>query len=280
MQFNVGGLFINDFFILNLSKKTNNIKSVFGSPSCLFQGGRLTSTKIKDLETIEWYLKKYNEYGISCRFTFSSNLIKEEELEDEYCNNLLYLLNKYSLKENPNGVICSLDILNDYVHNHYPNLITISSLVKPAIETGFGNNKDTAEYYNSLLDKYDIVVVNTAKAKDKNLDFFEKITDIKRIEIIINNDCIYNCYQADVHYNQMAIVDRKRLLDEPYETDWNNLHKTVQQCLKNKQCCKNTVLNIEEVKWLIDIGIENLKIQGREFSEKQLKDILNTYIKE
>ena len=70
------------------------------------------------------------------------------------------------------------DLLADYIRYMYPNLELISSQVKPSVEVGLGN--DSAEYYNRLLDRFDIVVVNPFKIHDEQ--FIKNLHDHDRVE--------------------------------------------------------------------------------------------------
>lgn len=74
--------------VCNLMKIKLPIKQVFGSVKCSWSGGR--SSKIRDFDEayIEKIIKKYNENGIGCSFTFTNYYINESMLDDAVGNKI------------------------------------------------------------------------------------------------------------------------------------------------------------------------------------------------
>ena len=159
-----------------------NIKYVFGSASCKFQGGRVPFLDVPVSYMLE-VIDEYNQLGVSCRATFSSYALSDADLMDGPSNEILKKLSENNEKYGAdNGVILALDKLAVYIRKKYSNLELISSFVKPAIETGLGPDKDTVAYYNRLFRLYDIVVVNEAKIHDDN--FLNRLKYKDRVEFI------------------------------------------------------------------------------------------------
>ena len=163
IDWNVAGLFSQDevlLFICNEIKKYDleiPIAYVFGSIPCLFQSGHINahSMNVKDAFKI---LDKYDELNIGCRLTFSNHLLEKGDVKDKKGNQLLEYLHEKN--RDIHGVVVSSDALAAHIRKKYPGLQLIASVIKPAVEVGWG--KDTPDYYTRLFDLYDLVVVNIA----------------------------------------------------------------------------------------------------------------------
>ena len=126
-------LFCNDEVIFSLISVLKELKikhpfaSVYGSIKCSWSGGRSSITRDFDKKKTENIIKRYNDEGISCCFTFSSVYIEEKDLKDKVGNELLKIANNSNIS---NYAIVSSDILANYIRAKYPNIKLISSLVK------------------------------------------------------------------------------------------------------------------------------------------------------
>lgn len=175
IDWNIGAFCGHDEMMFDIDKackmacEKNGIRYVFGSISTILQGGRIPPQKNLPMSEVLSRADKYNELGIGVRLTFSSPFVTRGDLVDETSNIMLRHLdhNNQNGLTNRNGVIVMSDLLADYIRYMYPNLELISSQVKPSVEVGLGN--DSVEYYNRLLDRFDIVVVNPFKIHDEQL---------------------------------------------------------------------------------------------------------------
>ena len=286
LDWNVAGMFAHDnFWIPFLNGLKNNdielpFQYIYGTPFGIkIGGGRITGKNQDNIGYLETHnegiLKSYIDLGIGCRLTLSNHLINPRDYEDNNkLNKILNYLNNFS----KNGVIISNDGLNKYIKDNYPNLQRICSVIKPALDVGWGN--DTAEYYNNLCENYDLVVVNCGFAKDLN-----KINQLRykeKIEVLVNTRCILNCKLAKMHYD---IIAEEYLIDPITEVD-KDLELQTRESLLLKKCLemkrKNILgganFSVEEVQKLIDCGIQHFKLEGRNWLLESVARDVGYYI--
>lgn len=269
IDWNIGALFSHDDELIEINKICNsvgensNIKYVFGGIPCIMQGGRVPPQNMS-LENALAAMDKYNENNVGCRLTFSNPMITRGDLADGTSNALLNKLdiNNRSNPKNKNGVIVESDLLADYIKYMYPNLELISSQVKPSTEVGLGN--DTAEYYNNLLDRFDIVVVNPAKIHDN--EFLNSLKDHERVEFIVNHRCLPNCPMSGKHY--ALNVELAQLIasgENMYETQEKLTH-IYEYCkaTRNANPCAGSTMSVDDIKMLVSKGFRHFKVEGRE----------------
>lgn len=174
------------------------IASFFGEfPTSLWNGGRFPGPGDQcGTDYIRGVLHAVNEKGIPVRFTYTSPLITEEDLDDPYCN--------FCLKEADNGlneVIVVSPILEDYIRKNYPRFKITSSTCKEI--------KDMQVLNQELKKDYHIVVL------DYNLnnkwDLLNQIEDKERCELLANCCCVPNCPRRGEHYRFMSRQERIEL---------------------------------------------------------------------
>jgi len=276
-DWNIAGLFAHDdFWIPFLNGLKNNgislpFQYIYGTPTGLEAGGGRNTNPKENFSNMT-NREIFNEYinlGIGCRLSLSNHLLTKEHYHEKKLNNILNFLNNYA----NNGVIISDDNFNDYIKNNYPNLQRICSVIRPAIDVGWGN--DTAEYYNNLCEKYDIVVVNCGFAKDLN-----KINQLEykdQIEVLVNSRCTLNCPLAKMHYD---IVAEGYLIDE--FDDVKNLELETREKLLLDKCSEIKQRDLlsgsnfypEEIQILLDNGIHHFKLEGRNWLvETMVRDV-------
>lgn len=271
IDWNIGGLFVHDQYIIETIKRCSRfepvpIKYVFGGFPCSLQCGRISNTNPSLEKSIE-LIRIYNSLGVGCRLTFSSHRITKEDLSDYRANCLLSYMNSSCPKtfpETKNGVIVSSDLLADYVRKNYPNLELISSLVRPSVEIGLGN--ETSDYYNTLAEKFDIVVLNTAKAHDD--EFVSKLNDLSKFEIIANHYCVPNCKFAKEHYD-LTLVLQKDSPDGRYSKQAQEaLQKLTSKCFaqRRRNPLSTDSLSVQETESLVAKGFRHFKLEGRDNS--------------
>ncbi|MBQ0141499.1 MAG: hypothetical protein KBT06_01650 [Prevotellaceae bacterium] len=122
--------FISDF-LKSLTKfpfmlKDNVIiDSVFGSPTCIWNGGRTISDVYYNKPQLQTIHDTYADLGIKVRFIFTNPLLNEHDLHDRYCNLLMSVFQDLS----PEVVVNSL-LLEDYIRDNYPLVTFVSSTTK------------------------------------------------------------------------------------------------------------------------------------------------------
>ena len=265
-DFNVGTMFSHDAFAFMLYETCKKqgidfpIDYVFGSVPCALQGGRAAPYTFKQ-EEIASIFNRYAQMGVGCRLTFSKSDVEPQDLADEQSNFLLACLNAGK----NNGVIVTSDLLAEYIRDAYPNLQLISSLVKPTVENTLG--QESSDYYNALLERFDIVVVNSAFAYNDN--FLDQLQHKNKVEFICNHRCRPNCTRSALHYitqtNAAAAAASgnekvQRLLEDKLR-DINNW------CFeqREKNPCVNSLISVKRMEELIDAGFVHYKIEGRDY---------------
>ena len=274
-------LFCNDIFIPILDRllqdEVNPVKYVYGSPFCEWGiGARPTFFEFKNLNFIESYLKKIKDkYNLIPAFTFT-NLNAEKTLNDEYCNDLLDLA--YSLDCR---FIVSTDALYNHIHLRYPDAKIHSSVLLPSTKIIEGKDFDETKFYNEMLDKCEVVVLRPEYTKD-NIDKLNKLlSDISRVEVLINQNCTYNCPYHRQHYNFFAEWDKCRddltkMSRLEYYTDSNK--EEFDLCPKFNKDYRSVHLTDEETDKVLNLGIKKLKIQGRSYTfEMMFNDLYKVF---
>ncbi len=278
-------LFCNDIFVPVLQKllgsEMSSIKYIYGSPYCEWGiGSRSAIFKLDNLNLIEKYFTKLkNEYNVIPALTFT-NLNAKETLNDEYSNNLLDLA--YSLNSR---FIVAADELYNHIKSRYPNAKIHCSVVMPSTKIIEEKNFDETKFYNKMLDKCEVVVIRPEYTMD-NLDKLDKLlSDISRVEVLINQICHYNCPYHREHYNFLAQLDKcSSRKNVKYHTDDNPEEFSL--CPKFKKGYRSVHLTSQQIEKIVDTGIKKLKIQGRSLLFNQLFDELyenffnNKYSKE
>lgn len=170
-----------DFF-----REDFRIASYFGSPSVLWNGGRIILGQFYPDRT-KAIIDGYNSRGIPYRFTFTNPSITEEALEDKECNTLLDIADN-----GMNEVIVNSPLLEDYIRKTHPNMKITSSTCKCIM----GIDELKAE----LAKDYSIVVLDYNFNND--FETLEKLTpeERKKCELLINSHCVPNCKRRKAHY--------------------------------------------------------------------------------
>ena len=243
------------------------IGSVFGCfPVALWNGGRFIASDQCDRQYIQGVVKALNNAGIPVRYTFTSPLITEEDLDDPYCNFCMQ-----AADNGMNEVMVFSPILEKYIRDKYPSYSINSSTCKEI---------KNAEELNAELDKdYKYVVL------DYNLnnkwDFIDGLNKPEKLEVLINTLCTPACPRRGEHYRYIAKMQREILENRKLPADqkkeivdnwkceygeYNYLYKIMDY---------PTFINVDSL-WseYIPRGINNFKIEGR---TANLFSLIETY---
>lgn len=261
-------LFTNSMIFLPILKEIlqdefNVIKYVYGSSSCLWAGGRPIPLEFKNIRVIEKTLTRILDYNVIPAFTLSSITLTKDDLKDSYCNNLLSLLS-----DTNSQIIVASDILYDYIKEKYPNIKLIASVIKFFVNK-FDSIEEETEYINKLIENYDRVVIRSEyfmRAKNK---LRENIKDLSKLVILVNSTCMMDCPGAKHHYEEISRFYKK-------EIDYKEgLASFMEYCPKvyNPLIKKNT-LSFKDIEDAVNMGITNLKLQGRQVEFKEMSSIL------
>ncbi|MDD6279602.1 MAG: hypothetical protein ACI4JE_01160 [Ruminococcus sp.] len=164
------------------------IASFYGVfPPSMWNGGRtIVGGAVCGEEYIKTALKTFNDKGIPLRFTFTNPAIKEEHLNDEFCNAVMRLADN-----GLNEVIVYSPVLEEYIRKNYPNYKITSSTCKRIL--------DESTLDKELEKDYHIVVVDYAL--NNKFDILEKLPHKEKCEFLVNSSCIADCpFRSEEYY--------------------------------------------------------------------------------
>lgn len=281
INWSVPVLFSHDEYILSISSLMkrldlrNPITYAYGMVPSLWTGGRYSQKLTQDKEKISELLKMVINAGSVPTFTFSKYNITQEELGDEFCNWLL----DFGVENNCNFIMTS-DLLYNHIKSKYPNAKCVASVLKPIFELELQNLSET-DYYNMLLEKFDRVVVRPEYSLKTLLTDYQKISDISRIEVLVNQVCVQNCTYAQKEHLFIPESDWSIFNNKPIEknTYCPRVNITDTQGLKGHLKIPTLMFTEEEMDNLVyNIGIKNLKLQGRNYSPIDNTRMINNYL--
>lgn len=260
VNYNVPGLFLYSELLLCLLDLIREkfgyevpIKFMYGAPQTRWNGGRLILNKYKSdfsLSGIEKELISISKRGITPLLTFSNVLIEEDDLQDEYCNQLLKMMSEIGA-----GAIVSSDLLAKYIKTKYPEI----QLHQSVISTAFKKNRDEL-FYKEISSSNSYYVVHPDDNFD--MDLLKKIPK-SNAEIIINERCFYRCNQRNNHYISISSDQRKQNNNEKKYSDFLSGCNAMPEIKQGASKQNNISLSIDEIKSIVELGFTSLKIQGR-----------------
>ena len=244
------------------------IESVFGSPTCIWNGGRTLANVFYDKQQLKFIHDTYADLDVKVRFIFTNSLLNEHDLYDRYCNLLMNVFQDISPE-----VVVNSPLLEEYLRSNYPTLSFISSTTKRLRNSKDQLKEFTRDYKYVCLD-YDY---------NYNCEFLDSIHDKERdrVEILVNSVCPRGCNVRVLHQEFSA----KRQLEydsdddcddsEPFFKDCPLMKRSVEIPLSNQGYTKehlrgsNYILPQDLDKYL-EKGYSHFKIQGRELSTSQM----------
>lgn len=263
-------LFNNDrlaISLLMISEKLGIKKpfsTVYGSPNNVLAGGRnsIIKNEMSESEIIK-YFKTYKNFGVKCALTLSRMDISNTNLNDNYLNSLLSLLNQFF-----GSVIVSNDYVLDYIKNKYENLQVCASVIKPIYDKV---EDEDIQYYIKLLKKYDRIVPRP-EIFIKGDCYMGLIPYSDCIDILVNQTCLYDCKFACAHYKHY----------EKMEEGYDDGFVTPCQGDKHKLSSINKTVSMDYllITHLMNYGFKSFKLQGRNLPVYKILSYLGAYIYE
>lgn len=244
------------------------IDSVFGSPTCIWNGGRSLDDVYYNKQLLCQIHDEYEKLGIKVRFIFTNPLLNEYDLHDRYCNLVVDIFQDISPE-----VVINSTLLEEYLRNKYPSLSFISSTTK-RLRVESDQMKEFDKDYKYICLDYDY---------NYNMDFLESIPkdERDRVEILVNSICPKGCKARVLH--QKFCAERQLAFDNDNATNPNEAF--VQECPLRKRrlsipysaqgytkeylSSTNYILP-QDLNNYIDMGFSHFKIQGRELSSLEL----------
>ena len=234
---------------------------IHGSPSCLWNGGRVKNQFAQTQKGVEKTILGYAQRRLPLDLTFSNSSLQKGDLDDPHGNFLLQRLSE----ANPtgrNGIILCSELLAEHVRQHCPSLKLVSSVVKVSHENGRGN----LDWYRRTAERYDKVMIHPDDNFD--LELLAKLEEKDRYEILVNEPCIRNCQRRKLHYTLLSENSLR-----PHDSI---LIQKIHDLTRLNQCDspdllfhpagaphRTSVLADSEIRRLYELGFRNLKVQGR-----------------
>jgi len=272
-RWNVSGLFAHGRLIYDLYHIVTRrfecplrLESVHGAPAVPWNSGTASQVPVH-LKALAATVRAFNDAGIGVFFTFSNHLLEKGDLDNRVCNQMLEVIDN---DRGLNGVVLAGDLLFDYLRRERPRLKLTSSVVKVTMENGRGN----VDYYQALAERFDSVTLHPDDGFE--YDLLDQL-DREKIEIVVNEDCVFHCKARHTHYEVLARC-RKTGGDSGREAK-QALAQQATRCLmpfqrldgKNRSCN----FTVEEMKRVYDTGFRRFKLQGRKDEANQfLYDVL------
>ena len=289
MRFNIAGAFSKSvelklYFVRNkpLIKKLN-LTVYDGINNCSWNGGRINRDIYYDDDTVDFYYRN----NINIALTFTNPVI---DINDRVGNELLEKFHRAG-----NVIISINDELLSYVRDLYPLYKHTRSI------TGFGKisvpmSDQDMSLYRELESRYDYIVPRCEHVFDER---FVDLTQSK-YEVMLNDTCLYNCPYYGQHFE--AIAEQNRLYEKPWEEAGQKKMYDVEECWLSDRSTylkssgfdpdighEPTIdkygdeygmdLKDSQIKFLIERGISNFKITGREMTFNDYNNELNRYLR-
>lgn len=282
ISWNLPLLFCHDELIFALGDVFSTFKNIkipklyaYGSITSPWAGGRKTFISLIDSDYLEEHLNKVLSSGFIPNFTFTKPYIKKDDLNDKISNWIL----DYGIEHGCEFLVAS-DLLYNYIKDKYPQAKISASILQGKMK--FHNPKKRFDmnyelnFYNEKMDKYERVVARPEfiiEALEKNID---KIRDVSKIEVHINETCIPNCENSLPCYLSMD----RYLSNENYDKEYvcsrdlffmrHSLKENFSYSLMMKKDFINNLVN--------NLGIKHLKIQGRHYESFYLFNLVLYYL--
>ncbi len=232
---------------------------VHGSPLFLWNSGRVRAEMLHGETEIRRALEGYVKRGISVDLTFTNLLLKEEHMKNPLGNRLLEWFASHCHSGMRHAVIIGSDALYDHVKRHYPQLRTVSSILRITQDGGKGK----LDAYLALAERYDKVMIHPDDTW--NFDLLERLPDKDKYELIINEYCMRNCPMRPFHYSTLS-----HLSLDFFGHDTSAFDKAI-----SRNGCSNprgqladpaldvAALSTPEIARLYHMGFRRFKLQGR-----------------
>ena len=244
----------------NPDRLKDNVKigSIFGSPQCIWNGGRLMTSFIEkgELESIRDYMKIYN---IPARFTFTNCLLEEKHIYDTTGNLLLEIFNTGN-----NEIICNTEVLENYIREKYGDRYKyISSTTKRLTDPETQKKEIEKDYYLIVLD-YN---------HNKDFEFLQSLEHKEKCEILCNAVCKPNCPMRVKHYQ--AIAKSQLENDSRHLFGCDDAIKWLWEVKKDN----TSFISIEDIENIyLPMGFSNFKLEGRTAHPLDWIEILLYYL--
>lgn len=251
----------------SLLKDNVVIDSVFGSPTCVWNGGRALANVYYNKKQLQNIRDTYANLGVKVRFIFTNPFLNEYDLHDRYCNLIMDVFKELSPE-----VVVNSPLLEDYLRIVYPTASFISSTTKRLRSSEAQLNEFNHGYKYVCLDydyNYDFDFLNSIPMHERD-----------KVEILINSTCPKGCSARELHQGFSA----KRQLDYDSDDDCES-EVFYKECPKIKRIMNplnsqngmmrdiysgTNYIFPQDLDKYLDMGFSHFKIQGRELTTSQM----------
>lgn len=240
------------------------IDSVYGSPTCIWNGGRTLENVYFNKHQLQTIHDTYAELGVKLRLIFTNTLLTEHDLYDRYCNLVMNIFQDLSPE-----VVINMPLLENYLRSEYPSISFVSSTTKRLCQSEAQLKEFNHDYKYICLDydyNYDYDFLNSIREKDR-----------ERVEILVNSVCPKGCKVRVLHQEFSA----KRQLEyesddvcddsEPFFVGCPLMKRSIeipssQHGYTKEYLCGTNYIFPQDLDQYINMGYCHFKIQGRELS--------------
>lgn len=178
----------------------DNIKigGIYGCPpGAIWNGGRCMGGSITEDETLKM-IQMINELNIPIRYTWTNPCMTKEDLDDNYCNQVMEWSKNY-----PNEVLVNTELFENFIREKYPQFTLISSTTKRI--TGLAQlNEELKKDYKLVVVDYDF---------NNNWDLLKQIEHPEKCEILINAVCNPKCKLRKEHYQILGHLQKQEFVE-------------------------------------------------------------------
>lgn len=225
----------------DILKDNATIGSIYGSPQCIWNGGRVMLNGIQktDLTNICTFMETMK---IPVRFTFTNCLLEQYHIMDTYGNLLLQIFNN-----GKNEIICNSQYLEDYIRSAFKDRYKyISSTTKRLNDKELQSQELEKDYYLVVLD-YD---------HNKNFEYLQTIPNKEKCELLCNPVCKPNCPNRKNHYTAISFAQLNFMSDN---TQCQDMAKPFYEAKNNP-----AFISIEDINNVYaPMGFQHFKLEGR-----------------
>lgn len=243
------------------------IDSVFGSPTCVWNGGRALANVHYNKKQLQNIRDTYANLGVKVRLIFTNPFLNEHDLYDRYCNLIMSVFKDLSPE-----VVVNSPLLEEYLRSTYPTASFISSTTKRLRSSEEQLNEFNREYKYICLD-YDY---------NYDYDFLDNIpkSERDRVEILVNSTCFKGCDARVLHQEFSAKRQLEYDSDEDCESEvfYNECPK-IKRIMTPSSSLSDSARDIysgtnyifpQDLDMYLDKGFNHFKIQGRELTRSQM----------
>lgn len=244
------------------------IDCVFGSPTCIWNGGRTLDNTYYNRQQLQNIHDTYTDIGVKVRLIFTNPFLNEHDLYDRYCNLIMNIFQDLSPE-----VVVNSPLLEEYLRNKYPTASFVSSTTK-RLRSSEAQLKEFVHNYKYICLDYDY---------NYNFDFLNNIQEKERnrVEILINSICPKGCKVRVLHQEFSA----KRQLEYDNDDECDESEPFFKECplmkrsrdipmphhgYTKKYLSETNYIFPQDLNTYLDMGFCHFKIQGRELPKSQM----------